>query len=46
MAADSLRFFFASTGMIIAAAIRIAIPRSVGLGSLYPARLMNAVATT
>src|SRR5271169_4656977 len=44
--ADRRRFSLASHGMIAAAAIRTAIPRSVGLGSLYPSRAMAAAATT
>jgi hypothetical protein len=34
VAPDSYRFSFASHGMIVAAATKIAIPRNVGLGSL------------
>ena len=44
--ADSRRFSLASRGMHAAAAIRMAIPRSVGLGSLCPSRAVTEVATT
>ena len=46
VSADSRRFSFASNGMNTAAAIRTAIPRSVGLGSVYPINAMAEVATT
>jgi len=46
VAADSRRFSLASTGINTAAAIRIAIPRRVGLGSPYPSNVMTEVATT
>ena len=38
VAAESLRFSRASHGMIVTAAIKIAIPKSVGVGSLWPLR--------
>jgi len=44
--ADRRRFSFASLGMIAAATIRTAIPRSVGLGSLYPSRAIAEAVTT
>jgi pimeloyl-ACP methyl ester carboxylesterase len=46
VAPDSRRFPFASHGMMTAAATRIAIPRNVGLGSLYPSRLVTEVTAT
>src|SRR5215472_10891935 len=44
--ADSLRFSFARTGMTMAAAIRIAMPRRLGAGWRCPARVTEEIATT
>jgi hypothetical protein len=46
VAPDSRRFSLASHGMTAAAAIKIAIPRNVGLGSLWPSRLVTEVTAT